>query len=70
MQVRHAPSLYPTWIAWNSKMMDKPRDLGLNESLPIRFSQKIIQENDLLLLAPIAPESWVQMFQRSEYPVN
>ena len=37
---------------------DQPRDLGLNETLAIRFGQKEIQENDLLILAPVAPATW------------
>lgn len=36
----------------------QPRGLGLNESLPIRFSQKELQANDILLLAPQSIESW------------
>ncbi len=34
------------------------RGLGLNESLPIRFSQKELQENDILILAPKSVDSW------------
>lgn len=37
---------------------EEPRDLGLNETLSIRFGQKLIQENDLLLLAPVVPSTW------------
>ncbi len=37
---------------------EEPRDLGLNETLSIRFGQKLIQENDLLLLAPVVPATW------------
>ncbi len=36
----------------------QPRGLGLNESLPIRFTQKEVQANDILLLAPQSIESW------------
>jgi hypothetical protein len=36
----------------------QPRGLGLNESLPIRFSQKELQANDILLLAPQSIDSW------------
>ena len=36
----------------------QPRGLGLNESLPIRFNQKEVQANDILLLAPQSIESW------------
>ena len=37
---------------------EQPRDLGLVEALPIRFGQKAIHENDLLIFAPAAPETW------------
>lgn len=37
---------------------EQPRDLGLIESLPIKFGQKEIHENDLLLFAPVAPATW------------
>lgn len=36
----------------------QPRGLGLNESLPVRFSQKELQANDILLLAPRPVNSW------------
>ena len=36
----------------------QPRGLGLNESLPIRFSQKELQANDILLLASQSVDSW------------
>ena len=37
---------------------EQPRDLGVVEALPIRFGQKEIHENDLLLFAPAAPVTW------------
>jgi len=37
---------------------EEPGDLGLTETPHIRFGQKLIQENDLLLLAPVVPATW------------
>ena len=37
---------------------EHPRDLGTNEAPTIKFGQKPIVENDLLLFAPVAPATW------------
>ena len=37
---------------------EQPRDLGLVESLPIKYGQKEIHENDLVLFAPITPATF------------
>jgi hypothetical protein len=37
---------------------EHPRDLGTNETPTIKFGQKAIVANDLLLFAPVAPATW------------